>query len=146
MSPRRRPADRWPYPGDNPLRRRERIAHAYREALQRVLSEVRRCPHGCVPRTLRHLDVVLDRRSIEWGQRWVITDRRRLDDHELLTTEEVADHFDVSVRTVEQWHHRDGLSRRETVDGIRYVYGEIVEFRRRQNEARAQRRAARRRR
>lgn len=113
MSPRRRVPDPWPWPEDTPIVRRERVAWGYREALSK---------------TDPHLARQIDQRCAEWGQTWILGDRQRLDDDALLTTDEVADHFDVRPRTVDQWHHRDGLPAVHTPDGIRYRYGAVLGF------------------
>lgn len=113
MSPRARPPERWPWPGDSPLQRRERIAQGYRDALRRA-----------DPSTAQ----LLDDRCRAWGQAWVLADRAPLPDDQLLDTAEVAQHRGVEPRTVDQWRHRDGLAATETPDGVRYRAGDVADF------------------
>lgn len=113
MSPRRRPAERWPWPEDTGLERREKIARSYRDALRQV-----------APEDAERLDAM----AAAVGQTWVLTTRRQLPDDELLDTAAVAEHFDVDVRIVDQWRYRDGLSAQHTPDGVRYRYADVVQF------------------
>ena len=124
MSPRRQRVDRWPWPEDTPIRRREKVAHGYRDEL-----------HKADPDRAR----LLDERLAAWGQTWILGNRRQLPEDDLLTTEQVADHWDVAPRTVDQWHHRDGLRATRTRDGIRYRVADVIVFLQRRQSRRRRR-------
>jgi excisionase family DNA binding protein len=104
----------WPWPGDTPTARRERIALSYRSALHKVAPEL--CNQ-------------LDEQMIEYGQRWVMPQVVPYQDDDLLTADQVADYLGVTVKTVYVYRHNRGLPSVVTADGIRFVFSAVREWR-----------------
>jgi hypothetical protein len=108
MSPRRQPADPWPWPADSPLDRARRVATTYRQALET------HAPGLCAQ---------LDDKCRKLGQAWVLPTAVYEDD-DLLTTELAADYLNVRPRTVDEYRRR-GLPATSTPDGPRYRVADI---------------------
>lgn len=113
----------WPYPGDNPLNQRERIARAYRKELKKV------APAACA---------TLDRRCRELGHGWVAPQPLAYDPDDVITAAEVADLCHVQVATVRQWRRR-GLAVISTADGLRYRVADVLDYHASRRHRRAQR-------
>ncbi len=103
MSPRRKPHDPWPWPGDSVVDRARRVASSYRHAL------LAHAPRVCEQ---------LDEQTRRLGQGWVLP-APSYDDDELLTTELAAEYLHVRPKTIDEYRRR-GLPVVDTVDGIRY--------------------------
>jgi hypothetical protein len=112
--PRRRRVDAWPWPADTPTDRAQRVALAYREALQKL------DPMAAAK---------LDGRFTELGQRWVVPRPNPYEPNDLLTAEQAADLCNVKPRTLDTWRSR-GLQVTTTPDGIRYRVADIYRYRR----------------
>ncbi len=119
--PRRKTVDRWPWPQESVLDRREHLARIYRAALERV------APNECYA-----IDADADR----FGQRWILPTTAVHDPNDLLTTELVADAENVTPRTVDLWVSR-GLKVTSTPDGNRYRYGDVLAYRASRRQRRA---------
>jgi hypothetical protein len=110
--PRKRVEDRWPWPTDSALERRERIARSYRQALLDVAPEI------CFQ---------LDAQATRLGHGWVAPQPANYEEDDLLTLELVADYGSVQPRTVDLWVSK-GLKVTSTPDGNRYRFGDVQEF------------------
>jgi len=76
----------WPYPGDAPLLRARRVAHAYRQKLAEV------DPDACDE---------LDGMMRLWGQHWVVPRAITHAPNDLLTPSEAAELANTSVKSIE---------------------------------------------
>lgn len=87
--------DPWPFPGDGPLARARRIAHAYRKGLHDADPE--RCAE-------------VDNQMTRWGQNWVVPGAaiHQLDDY--IGAADAADLGEVGLATVRQWRLRGRLA------------------------------------
>lgn len=112
MSPRRRIADKWPWPWESVLERREHLARIYRDKLMEV------APDECLK---------LDADSEHFDQRWILPRKAIHADDDLLTAELVADCERVMPRTVDLWVSR-GLKVLDTPDGNRFRYGDVQAY------------------
>lgn len=119
--PRRKTVDRWPWPHESVLDRREHLARIYRAALERV------APNECY---------IIDADAERFGQRWILpaTAVHELDD--MLTAELVADAENVTTRTVDLWVSR-GLKVTSTPDGNRFLYSDVLAYRASRRQRRA---------
>lgn len=115
----------WPYPGDNPLDQRERIARAYRKELKKF------APTACA---------TLDRRCRELGHGWVSPQPLTYDLEDIITAAEVAEMCHVQAATVRQWRRR-GLAVIRTPDGFRYRVADVLDYHAERRYRRAQRTA-----
>jgi hypothetical protein len=92
----------WPYPGDSPLARARRIAHAYRARLRPA------DPEACAE---------LDDLMARWGETWAVP---TIDLHDLdawLTPAEAADFACVRPAQLRDWRRRGRLTGRQRHDG-----------------------------
>jgi hypothetical protein len=122
MSPRRRIPDRWPWPHESTLERREHLGRLYRDAL--FESDPERC-------------LELDADAQRFGQAWIVPQAAIHDRDDLLTAELLADWQGVQPRTIDLWVSR-GLKVTPTPDGNRFRVADVNEF----QAARRRRRAA----
>lgn len=120
MSPRKRPPDPWPWPGDSVLDRARRVAREYRDAL--AATDPQRC-------------AALDQRVVELGQPWIVPQPVTVGPDDLLTAEQLADYAQVGVRTINEWRRR-GLEAVDTVDGPRYRPRDLIAWDTRRRERR----------
>jgi hypothetical protein len=110
--PRRRVTDRWPWPAESVLERREHLARIYRDKLMEV------APEACLQ---------LDADAVRFGQGWITPKIAIYEPDDLLTAADVADHAGVQPRTVDLWVGR-GLRSIRTPDGLRFRFGDVLEF------------------
>ncbi len=89
----------WPYPGDGPLARAKRVAHAYRARLQ--LADPAACEE-------------LDRLMAQWGQRWAIPVTHRFHEDQWISAADAAELGCVEPATLRQWRLRGRLTGRST--------------------------------
>lgn len=92
----------WPYPGDSPLARARRVAHAYRAALND--ADPQRC-------------TVLDNQIRGYGETWATPtpDLHDLDDW--LTPAQAADAAAITTNAIRLWRTRGRLPARQRTDG-----------------------------
>lgn len=121
MSPRRRVADKWPWPHESVLERREHLAHIYRDKLMEV------APEECLK---------LDADSERVEQRWILPQKAIHGPDDLLTAELAADCAHVMPRTIDLWVSR-GLKVIKTPDGNRFRYGDVQAYRAERRQRRA---------
>lgn len=112
MSPRKRLADKWPWPNESPTERREHLARIYRDKLMEV------APEECLR---------LDADAVRCGQTWITPRKAIYKQDDLLTAELVADDQHVQPRTVDAWV-ADGMRVLHTPDGSRYRYGDVLDY------------------
>lgn len=106
------PTTPWPYPGDSPVARARRIAHAYRARLL-AFSESQAGD--------------LDHKFTSMGEAWIAPRVITVDVDEWLTPEQAADLGGVGVVTLRQWRSRGRLIGYRTVDGEwRYRAADIL--------------------
>lgn len=84
----------WPYPGDGPLARARRVAHAYRAVLVGI------DPDACA---------ALDRNMRRWGQGWAIPRVVTYDPEAMLTPSEAADLLACDPATLRELRARGRL-------------------------------------
>ena len=101
----------WPYPGDSPIARARRVAHAYRARL-----------HTVAPDVCAQLDAAMS----EWGQHWVVPRVVSYDPDTWLSPAQAADLGGVEVDTVRQWRLRGRLKGRYKQGKWQYRAGDIV--------------------
>ncbi len=101
----------WPYPGDGPIARARRVAHAYRAALLEA------DPNACDE---------LDTRMRVFGQTWAVPRVITHEPDEWLPVADAADVAAVDVPTLRQWRRR-GLLEGRRIDGVwHYRPDEII--------------------
>lgn len=96
----------WPWPEDDRLGRRTRVAQMYRDMLGDI------APAACAE---------LDQALTAFGQRW-ITDPPEPDTEALMTTRDIADFSDVSESAVLNWVSRWRIPCRGRNDFGRKLY------------------------
>lgn len=134
--PRRKVKDTWPeeWQHETPLERREHVAQILYDELDKVAPDV------CAK---------LVEFFRQHGQGWVGPQPAIYQKDDLLTAELVADLEKVTARTVDNWVGLEDapLKVTKTVDGNRFRYADVLEFRANQRrhriEQRRQRRAER---
>jgi len=104
----------WPWPEDDRLGRRTRVAKFYRERLADVDAA------ACAE---------LDEVMTVLGQPWVYDGHPHFDNHDLLTLEEAAEWADVARNTVQKWIARGHLERRVNADRqVAVLMAELIEY------------------
>lgn len=101
----------WPYPGDGPVARARRVAHAYRERLLAVN------PDECAR---------LDAAMAQWGQRWAMPRVVTVDVDDWLPLADAADLAMVAPATLRQWRRRGKLAGRRTDEGWEYKARDVL--------------------
>lgn len=104
-------ASRWPYPGDSPIARARRVAHAYRARLHDINTQA--CDE-------------MDKRMRDWGQDWVIPRVVAYDPGEWLTPAEAADLAAVDTDTLRQLRRRGRLSGRRNGRSWEYRAADVL--------------------
>lgn len=89
--------DGWPYPGDGPLARARRVAHAYRARLLVADSE------ACAG-----LDTLMRR----WGQSWAVPSAASHDLDDWVPPSDAAEIAAVGEATLRQWRLRRRIAGR----------------------------------
>jgi hypothetical protein len=97
------PTTPWPFPGDSPVARARRIAHAYRARLDLLR------PDACED---------LDRKFMAMGETWIAPRVITVGMDEWLTPEQAADLGGVGLPTLRAWRSRGRLI------GYRNVHGD----------------------
>jgi hypothetical protein len=115
----------WPYPGDSPLARARRVAHAYRAALEHT------DPDACA---------ALDQQMTRWGQAWVAPRPELHDLDDWIGPAEAADLAAVGTAQLRVWRHRGRITGRRRASGsweyqVRDVLALISATRHRTREA-----------
>lgn len=85
----------WPYPGDSPVAKARRVAHAYRARLEDAQPD---------------WAAQLDQRFVSWGERWVVPHLALFDLDDWLTPAEAAELGGVDTATVRMWRARGRLT------------------------------------
>lgn len=91
----------WPYPGDAPIARARRVAHAYRAAL--YLANAQACAE-------------LDELMGQWEQGWVVPRVLTYQPDDWLTVADAADVAGVGKAMLRIWRRRGVLSGRQASD------------------------------
>lgn len=103
----------WPFPGDSPVARARRVAHAYRASLEAVAPEV------CAD---------MDRMMRQFGQLWAVPGVLAYDDPDAwLTPADAAELVCVEVDTIRQMRRRGVLKGRYENGGWRYRAGDVLD-------------------
>lgn len=104
----------WPYPGDSPIARARRVAHAYRARLQAVDEGQANA---------------LDRLFTDMGELWVAPRVITVQPDEWLTPDQAADLGGVAPATLRAWRSRGRLAGTRNADGQwRYRAGDILDL------------------
>lgn len=122
--PRRKVADKWPFPADSPLDRAYAVAGNYRTAL--LEADPDRCAE-------------LDAKHMRLGQGRVVPQLSAHDLDDMLPAAAVADFCYVQTATIDVWVSR-GLRYLDTREGRRFKLRDVLEY---QAEVRRKRAAAR---
>lgn len=97
--------DPWPYPGDGPIARARRVAHAYRARLDDV------APDEC-----RDLDQLMT----AWGQTWATPRSTVVELDDWIGPNDAADLAGVRAATLREWRRRGRITGRR--DGHTWQY------------------------
>ena len=115
----------WPWPEDDKLTRRTRVAMMYRDALRDA------APHECAE---------LDEAMRAFGQYWVVGGRHGIyyEDDDLVTVAQIADERDTTEDVVRHWVHRWPLERKGRDDRGRALYrwGDVIALERSKHKRR----------
>lgn len=103
----------WPYPGDSPLARARRVAHAYRARLADTN------PTACAE---------LDQLLATWGQTWVVPSLANHDLDDWVGPADAAQLAAVDPATLRVWRHRGRLTGRRTHSGWEYRVRDVLEL------------------
>jgi hypothetical protein len=101
----------WPYPGDGPLARARRVAHAYRARLAEI------DPQGCAE---------LDDAMRRWGQGWAVPRVVTYDPDAMLTPAEAAELAACDPATLRQHRLRGRLTGEPHGRTWRYRAADII--------------------
>lgn len=101
----------WPW-AENAIKRRERVAHSYRAALERA------APAQCAE---------IDAQMLVYGQSWVVPRIVPYGADDLLSAELAADYAGVALKTMYSWR-RNGLPSVTTPDGIRFRFADLTRW------------------
>jgi hypothetical protein len=101
----------WPYPGDSPVARARRVAHAYRARLQTA------DPPACAD---------LDATMRAWGQQWAVPRVLTVEPDAWVTASEAADLAAVSLGALRELRRRQRLTGRKVDGRWQYQVKEIV--------------------
>jgi len=104
----KRPA--WPFPGDSPVAIARKVAQAYRNALR--LNSRDFCNQ-------------IDEQMAAMGQLWVVPQVITASDDDFVDAEQAADLAGVKIDTIRQWRARGRLHGELTVNGWRYLVGDV---------------------
>ena len=104
----------WPWPEDDRLGRRSRVARMYRDRL--ADADAAACAE-------------LDEVMTALRQSWIYDGGTNFDNHDLLTLEEAAEWADVARNTVQKWIARGHLERRVNADRqVAVLMAELIEY------------------
>lgn len=92
------PGAGWPYPGDSPVARARRVAHAYRARLH--LADPQQCAD-------------LDATMRGWGQTWAVPTVVTYDLDDWLSVAQAAEVGAVSPAMLRVWRHRGRIIGRQ---------------------------------
>jgi hypothetical protein len=107
-------ADRWPFPEDTTLERARKVARSYR-ALAMAAD-----PAACA---------VLDERSEERGQGWVVPRADALDLDDLVGVRDLSHLLDVPEKTLYRWGREGKLEKRCAQDGsLAFLMRDVVDL------------------
>lgn len=104
-------SDAWPFPGDAPLARARRVAHAYRSRLSEL------APEACAE---------LDARMRRWGQGWAVPRVVTYTPDSMLTAAEAADLAACDPATLRQYRARGLLAGHRRGNTYRYRAGDVI--------------------